>query len=205
MASSDDWSEQSGGNVDQADRWHKPVDSGMTVQFHEWPYTRARPSWTALSPEPGANGGWWVFRRCGRSDAGRRWAVLPRSSPNSKKMVVSDPFFFFYSGVVAYSGQAHKMHEITTFLLVILPKLFTVCVLTWMFHEVVWQHRQGMVRFLINALLQIYQRILQWKKIVNRLRFDRSMAMRLGSRFFGPPCRLYYSGLTTAHHQKTMT
>jgi len=31
-------------------------------------------------PEPGANGGWWVRRRCGLSDAGRRWAVLPRSS-----------------------------------------------------------------------------------------------------------------------------
>ena len=31
-------------------------------------------------PELGANGGWWVRRRCGLSDAGRRWAVLPRSS-----------------------------------------------------------------------------------------------------------------------------
>ena len=40
----DDWSEQSGGNVDQADRRHEPVDSGMTAQFHEWPCTRARPS-----------------------------------------------------------------------------------------------------------------------------------------------------------------
>jgi len=40
----DDWSEHSGGNVDQADRRHEPVDSGMTEQFHEWPCTRARPS-----------------------------------------------------------------------------------------------------------------------------------------------------------------
>ena len=34
-----DLSEQSGGNVDQADRKHEPVDSGMTAQFHEWPCT----------------------------------------------------------------------------------------------------------------------------------------------------------------------
>jgi len=35
----DDWPQQSGGNVDQADRRHEPVDSGMTAQFHEWPCT----------------------------------------------------------------------------------------------------------------------------------------------------------------------
>jgi len=35
----DDSSEQSGRNVDQADRRHEPVDSGMTAQFHEWPCT----------------------------------------------------------------------------------------------------------------------------------------------------------------------
>ena len=36
----DDWSEQSRGNVDQADRRrHEPVDSGMTARFHEWPST----------------------------------------------------------------------------------------------------------------------------------------------------------------------
>jgi len=33
----DDLSEKSGGNVDQADWRHEPVDSGMTAQFHEWP------------------------------------------------------------------------------------------------------------------------------------------------------------------------
>jgi len=38
-APADDWSEQSEGNVDQVDRLHEPVDSGMTAQFHEWPCT----------------------------------------------------------------------------------------------------------------------------------------------------------------------
>jgi len=44
------------------------------------PCTWARPSWTVLSPEPRANRGWRARWRCGLSDAGRRWAVLPRSS-----------------------------------------------------------------------------------------------------------------------------
>jgi len=39
QAPADDWSEQSGGNVDQADRRHEPIDSGTTAQFHEWPST----------------------------------------------------------------------------------------------------------------------------------------------------------------------
>jgi len=39
IAPTDSWSEQSGGNVDQADRRYKPVDSCMTAQFHEWPCT----------------------------------------------------------------------------------------------------------------------------------------------------------------------
>jgi len=30
----DDWSEQSGGNADQADRRHEPIDSGMTLLRH---------------------------------------------------------------------------------------------------------------------------------------------------------------------------
>jgi len=38
-APAEDWSEQSGGNVDQADRRHEPVDSDMTARFHEWPCT----------------------------------------------------------------------------------------------------------------------------------------------------------------------
>jgi len=44
-----------------------------------------------------------------------------------------------------------------------------------MFHKVLWQRMQGMVGFLITSLLQIYQ----VKNFVNRLRFDRIMAMSL--------------------------
>jgi len=57
-----------------------------------------------------------------------------------------------------------------------------------MFHKVVWQHMKGMVGLAITNLLQIYQGILQWKKIENRLRFDRVMAMSLiVASLFGPP------------------
>ena len=52
--------------------WRRSSISGLV---HE--HGRLEP----YSPEPGANGGWWVRRRCGRSDAGRRWAVITRSSP----------------------------------------------------------------------------------------------------------------------------
>jgi len=45
--------------------------------------------------------------------------------------------------------------------------------MTLMFYEVVWQHMHGVVAFLITNLLQIYQ----LKKIENRLRFDRIVAM----------------------------
>jgi len=38
--------------------------------------------------------------------------------------------------------------------------------------------------------LQIYQGIFQWKKFLNRLRFDIIMVMSLWPRIFGPPCRL---------------
>jgi len=58
-----------------------------------------------------------------------------------------------------------------------------------MFHKVVWRHRQGVVWFLITTLLQIYQGILQWTKLENRLRLDRIIAMSLWRRFFTPPCR----------------
>jgi len=51
-------------------------------------------------------------------------------------------------------------------------------------YKVVWQ-LQGVVRFLTMTLLQIYQGILRWKKTVNRLRFDRIMAMSLRPHFFG--------------------
>ena len=46
---------------------------------------------------------------------------------------------------------------------------------------------EGMVGFLIQSLLQIYQGIFQWKNFVNRLRFDRIMATRLWPHLFGPP------------------
>ena len=62
------------------------------------------------------------------------------------------------------------------------------CFLTLMFHKVVWQHMQGMVGFLVTRLLQIYQGILQWKHFVNRLTFDRTMAMSLWPHLFGPRC-----------------
>jgi len=48
-----------------------------------------------------------------------------------------------------------------------------------MFHKVVWQHLQGVLGFLITSLLQIYEGIFQWKKIENRLRFDRITAVSL--------------------------
>ena len=35
-----------------------------------------------------------------------------------------------------------------------------------MFHEVVWQHMQDVVGFLIISLLQIHVGIFQWKKIL---------------------------------------
>ena len=37
------------------------------------------------------------------------------------------------------------------------------CFLTLAFHKVVWQHMHGVVRYLITTLLQIYQKISQWK------------------------------------------
>jgi len=48
-----------------------------------------------------------------------------------------------------------------------------------MFHKVVWQHIQGVVRFLVTSLLQIYEQIFQSENFVNRLRFYRIMAVSL--------------------------
>jgi len=79
-----------------------------------------------------------------------------------------------------------------------------------MFHKVVWRHRQGVVWFLITTLLQIYQGILQWTKLENRLRLDRIIVMSLWPRFFTPPCRYAsYAGkvdcsLTIWHHPHSM-
>ena len=57
-----------------------------------------------------------------------------------------------------------------------------------MFHKVVWQHMKCVVEFVLTSLLQIYQEILEWIFFLNRLRFDRIMAMSLWPHFFGPPC-----------------
>jgi len=54
-----------------------------------------------------------------------------------------------------------------------------------MFHEIVWQHVQGVMGFLITGLVQMYQEIFQWKNFKNRLRFD-----GVCGRLFGPPCKL---------------
>jgi len=56
-----------------------------------------------------------------------------------------------------------------------------------MFHNVIWQHMQGVVGFLITSLLQIYQGILQWKKPENQSCFDRIMAMSLCPLFLAHP------------------
>ena len=63
--------------------------------------------------------------------------------------------------------------------------------LTLIFHNVVWQHMRGAVGFSVTRLLQIFLGIFVWKN-VNRLRFDRTMAMSLWPQFFGPP---WYSNL----------
>jgi len=53
------------------------------------------------------------------------------------------------------------------------------CFLTLMFYKVTWQHMQGVVRFLITSLLQIYSEIFPWVNFMNRFRFDRIMVMSL--------------------------
>ena len=53
------------------------------------------------------------------------------------------------------------------------------CFLMLMFHKVVWQHVQGVVRFLVTTMLQIYREIFQRKQFENQLRFDIIMAMSL--------------------------
>jgi len=51
----------------------------------------------------------------------------------------------------------------------------------------VWQHEQGVVAVLVTNSMQVYQGIFQGNSFVNRLRFDRIMAMSLWPHFF---CRL---------------
>jgi len=52
----------------------------------------------------------------------------------------------------------------------------------------VWQHTQGVVRFLITFLLQIYWRIGQWKNCENRWRFDRDITTCTVCPFYGTRC-----------------
>jgi len=58
-----------------------------------------------------------------------------------------------------------------------------------MFHQVVWQHMQGLIGFLLNHVTANLPRNLLLKKnYENRLRFDQIMAMSLLPHFFDPPC-----------------
>jgi len=73
------------------------------------------------------------------------------------------------------------------------------CFSAFMFHKVVWKHMQGAMGFLITNLLQIYQGIFQWKKFVNRLRFDRIIAMSLWPHFLTHPVVLMVSWPQSPH------
>ena len=55
-----------------------------------------------------------------------------------------------------------------------------------MFHKVMGQPMQSLVGYVIT----IYKKIVHWKTLENRLRFDKVMAMSLWLYFFGPPCML---------------
>jgi len=61
------------------------------------------------------------------------------------------------------------------------------CFLTLMFYKVTWQHMQGVVRFLITSLLQIYSEIFPWVNFMNRFRFDRIMVMSLWPHILAHP------------------
>jgi len=55
-----------------------------------------------------------------------------------------------------------------------------------MFHKVVWQHMQGMVGFLINHFTaNLPKNLPVKKKLENRLRFGRIMAVSFWPHFFG--------------------
>ena len=58
------------------------------------------------------------------------------------------------------------------------------CFLAWMFHKVVWQHMQGV---LMTTLLQIYQRIFQWKKWKS-VKIWENYGHGFVASFFGPLC-----------------
>ena len=134
---------------------------------------------------------WYSFYR---PTKGRR---LSRPRHCSKEHRLSNKLFFIW----LLTTPPHLKYVAT------LPCNWSLiaCFLTWMFHKVVCQHRQGdtmwndagscawpisELAMIITTLLQIYQKIFQWKKCENRLRFDRNMAMSLWPHFFGPAFRL---------------
>jgi len=131
-------------------------------------------------------------------------------------MVVSCTFFVFYSSALVRRTKCtrHKTFVLVTFpnihrfgkkiltdsainflplclkYFATLPCNFSLiaCFLTSMFHKAVWQNMQSVVRLLIILLRWklTKESIFQWKKIVNRLRFDSIMVTSLEFRLFGP-------------------
>jgi len=55
-----------------------------------------------------------------------------------------------------------------------------------MFHKVVWQHMQELVRFLISFFANLPKKSSS-EKLVNRLKFDRIMAVSLWPHFLANP------------------
>ena len=75
----------------------------------------------------------------------------------------------------------------------------TACFLALMFHKVVWQHRQGVVGFLLTSLLQIYHGIFQWKNICKSVRIWHSYGHEFVASLFGPPCMIILADV--GHHR----
>ena len=65
------------------------------------------------------------------------------------------------------------------------------CFLTLMFHKVVWQHMQGVVRFLITTLMLIYLGVFWWKKIWKPVEIWQNYSHETVVSLFGPPCILH--------------
>jgi len=73
-----------------------------------------------------------------------------------------------------------------------------------MFYKVVRQHMQGVVGSLLTTLLQIYRGIFQWENFENRLRFDKTMAMRVWPHFFWPTLYVTVHGALVYHRTDTV-
>ena len=88
-----------------------------------------------------------------------------------------------------------------------------------MFHKVVWQHMQGVVGCLIRTLLQIYQRILQWKKLWKSVKIWQNCGHEFVASLFWPTlymwrinclcltCSSHFSSVQgeEADYQRTLT